>query len=38
MYWENTNYHNGIYYINTLESLILMEHKLNNAYVEYVMV
>ena len=38
MYWRNTIYHNDIHYINILESLMLMEHKLNNANVEYIMV
>ena len=37
MYWKNTMYHNDIHYINTLESLMLVEHKLNNANVEYIM-
>ena len=38
MHWKNIMYHNDIRYINTLESLMLMEHKLNNANVEYIMV
>ena len=38
MYWKNTMYHNDIQYINTLKSLMLLEHKFNNADVEHITV